>query len=439
MENEWQFEYMDLHVFPGGGSGFVAPAGEPVPLMAWGVDKHYLLHRCRCPALPGDESIEAIPVEAVSMIDWTITDGNGSFVNKSATVQGPGQLSPGDARFQSDCEAVLFQPPVLDDDQPASTRIKVEIHHEDATKPPDHDPIQSFITLKVSRRKVQANQKKKSGTRYEYVYECAAEEGNPLHGSAPPPKKVGACEPWHHWINWRKVSANISQREFLSPDDIKYKSDAEIHQIYSKIPIKCNYGDLIRFAVKGSDTDDIELRCVPNGKGPCKNMTNDTLRLTDVVKYHWTADNGSFPLSKAYEEQHGRAVRQATAITKDVVWRAPNHSGVYKVVLMADDSRLEYVDEPYYTEILVEVLEPEEDDSDDDSKDGKSGDEKSSGSKSSTWDQVVQPGQFSLSPETPGTQISQNDMQMTVTEDEKFTPPSDGMAPELTEPDDEKK
>ncbi|MDA4124071.1 MAG: hypothetical protein OK438_01280 [Thaumarchaeota archaeon] len=352
----WQHQLMDLFIFPNnkavgkvlkyakttkrGAFQFVTAAEEPVPLRAESSDWHLLIHECSCPGIDGDLSRKSYALPANLRVTWNLEQGEGGFVNRSEgslLSENWGLPAPVDGG-----DEVLFQPGPIDRPEPGSkpsvvtsvakkVKIRVTAYHDDLTKPPDHEPIQTFITMEITRR-VTIKEPVKESPFYdvvdEYVYDYWVDP-EPLVSGAEVEDMLGDCQPGHSWPGRDPISAKISM-----------------------MPETCETGEYVRFVAVGGDTDDLELTCTPSGKACKKGTTLLMTGLSDILTFSWHADKGEFP--RGAEHETDSRLDQGNS----VIWHAPAEEGTVSIRLRVNDSGREFPDKTLTIEKKIKVERP---------------------------------------------------------------------------------
>ena len=331
---------MDLYIYPNnraigrvtkyakvtkkGSYQFKTPADQPIPLKAESSDWHVMEQWCGCPT--GSEqnnSMKTHIVPANIRIEWELVEGEGGFVKMSQ--------SPTSKKTTLGDE-VLYQPPHLDranSNQQAAfkrTKIKVSSHHDDSTKTPDHQPLQTLITMEI-----QLIPNKTDPSKDEYLYDYWVDD-NPSYSSPTTADQdsEGGCIPEHTWLPERKIDGYV--------DDI---------------PAICPPNDFILLEAKGTKMDKLKLQCTPGGGGcnlpSSPSPGTDTLSLSDVLTYYWTASDGEFPLGA----EHGGSTRNDSG--REAVWHAPENETAVRISLLISDSKRQYISEPIRVEYEIIV------------------------------------------------------------------------------------
>ncbi|MDA4127490.1 MAG: hypothetical protein OK452_09885 [Thaumarchaeota archaeon] len=357
LNHRWQHQLMDLFIFPNnkavgkvlkyaktserGAYQFVTPAEEPVPLRAESSDWHLLIQECSCPGIDGDLSRKSHILPANLRVSWELVKGEGGFVNRSGgslLSENWGLPAPADVG-----DEVLFQPGPIDRPKLGSSpklgsvvtsvvksvKIRVSVYHDDLTKPPDHEPIRTFITMEITRRIVIEDVKNSLFLQEidEYVYDYWVDP-EPLVSGTSVEDKLGDCQPGHSWPGRNPITAKISM-----------------------MPETCETGEYVRFVAMGRDTDDLELTCTPSGKA-CKLSSRRPLTLSDTLSYAWHADKGDFPRGA----EHGGDSRLDQG--NSVIWHAPSEEGTVSIRLRVNDSGREFPDETLTIEKVIQVQRP---------------------------------------------------------------------------------
>jgi hypothetical protein len=295
---EMQLEYFDINVLPTDMKRMLPD--DPLPLKVFSNDRHCLIQKCYCQA--GYWS-KIHKLQALVRYEWKITSGDGGFIKINES---------GDAKSEFG-QDVLYNPPEIDDTITEKTiQIEVKAFHDDPSKSPYHDPLTANLTIKI-KREIKDKDKWKS-TSHEftdpgeiedrYVYKFTLTKPEDIFKKCPD-IMVDECSPVHQWKKGSDLDGDI----VIIPDEA------------------C-YGDHIRLEAKGSDTDDLDLICIPTGK-VCKGPDKTTLTFNDYLDYEWSAGNGSFPLST-----NGR----------EVTWQAPDVEGEFTITLTIKDTGGQYDD-----------------------------------------------------------------------------------------------
>ncbi|MDA4113389.1 MAG: hypothetical protein OK474_05015 [Thaumarchaeota archaeon] len=337
VKTSWLLALMDMTIYPNnrvigniykyskttkaGAYEFRTPYHQALPLRVEASDYHTLVQECSCPGVPGDISKKTFTLPAKVKILWEIVSGEGSFV----------KISGGDGSRTESGDEVIFDPPEIykpepDFDPPdvKKVSIRVTVYHDDPTKPPEHDHITSFINMEI-RRSIEKEAVGRDRKKDEYVYDYWVEEGRMLTGPEVP-EVTGDCIPQHTWLPGSPIEGRITL-----------------------LPTSCKAGDLVRLEAFGTDSDQLELQCVPSGK-VCKLPSSLRLQPNDNLSFFWQCDSGTFPLGA----EHGGDTRHDLA--RDAVWRAPDAQGPVKFRLLISDSSRQYSDKALHLEgeIFVE-------------------------------------------------------------------------------------
>ena len=315
----WMHQIMDLTVGPGSEEGLLYRAlpDDPLPLRATGYDRHYLIHECTCPKT-GSVSRESYLMFANVRYEWSIIRGKGGFIDKNDE----------NLKKQDAGEQVIYMPPDIEDPtEKEEVTVMVTVYHDDATKPPDHDPVTAYLDMEITREIAEEGEGSKTDTEYtdpgelrdEYLYKLTLRKETQI-GSQPPESAGGDCAPTKEW----KVGGSIEGNIVHTPTDVAY-------------------GDYVRLKASGSDTDELSLICNPGGEGGCVKEDSVGVTVNDVLNYQWSADKGTFPRGG-----YGR----------ECVWRAPDTPGPVNITLQISDKGDQFGDEPktYRTKIIVQKL-----------------------------------------------------------------------------------
>jgi len=315
---EWMFQAMDLNVWPTGRIRTLSD--DPLPLRAHAYDRHALIHHCTCPKSEAS-STKAYIVFANVRYEWEIVQGadgalGGGFISQtdgreSQTDQGP---------------MTIFLPPEIKTTEEEKTvTIKVTAHHDDATKPPSHEPMELYINMKI-RRDVDERGRTEidrstneimdpGDVRDELVYEITIQK-QPVAGNPLPPEILAECIPEKAWEPGSGIEGSVT---------------GPLSEVA--------YGDYVKLVASATDDDVMVLRCLPSGANCIREATGN-LTLNDTLVYRWSAEKGSFPRGN-----HG----------ENVIWQAPDEEGPVRITVEIRDSGSQHVDDKKEFNLTINV------------------------------------------------------------------------------------
>jgi hypothetical protein len=283
------------------------PGFEPLILMAYATDEHFLTHECRC----GDSvSRRSYSLYSRVSYEWDLVSGRGNFVVNSGKEPGYTKQASG--------EQAIYYPPDLDLGEEVSADVVLKVLHNDR-KLPGHRGIRVNLHITTKIEEVRDGMYLPA---HVFVFYVSLSGDIVERGADPKPDLDGACTPTIRWLPGSPISGGMNLMPLGRPNV------AEPYALYS-------------LSASGEDQDELQLQCVSSG-GPCASGVLDSSLEDDDLVFEWESSRGAFPRGNL-----GRVV----------VWQSPGEGEVtFTLTIRNQMVRPQFVDEPKVVTKTISVV-----------------------------------------------------------------------------------